>query len=257
MNFKDHFSGHADQYARFRPKYPDALFAYLADQAPRRQLAWDCATGSGQAATALAVHFNRVVATDASENQIKHATQHERVDYRVSPAEASDLDSCSLDLITVAQAVHWFQHEAFYKEVRRCLRPNGVLAVWAYERMEISPEIDLILYDFYDNIVGPFWPPEREYVKSRYKTLPFDLPEIAAPPFFMNVNWSLPRLLGYLETWSAVQRYMEKHEVNPILSLNASLLPFWGEPDTARLIRWPLILKIGKLPGPQLRRATS
>src|SRR6266568_6165743 len=181
MRFPDHFSGVSAGYAAFRPRYPDALFDFLADAAPARDAAWDCATGNGQAAIGLAHHFPRVIATDASEAQIAHATPDPRVTYRVAPAEASGLDDRSVDLVTAAQALHWFDRPKFWAEARRVLRPRGVVAVWTYLLFEIAPEIDAIIREFYSDVVGPFWPPERHITEERYRTIEFPFAEFAAP----------------------------------------------------------------------------
>ena len=185
MSFKDHFSKQAADYAKFRPQYPQSLFAYLRRIAPSRELAWDCGTGNGQAAIGLASVFDRVIATDASEKQISNAQPHEHIEYRVAKAENSAIKSETLDLIMVAQALHWFDLERFYAEARRVLKPNGVLAASAYKFFRITPEIDqLINHHYYDKIVGPFWPAERVLVE-RFEELPFPFSEIQTPSFEM------------------------------------------------------------------------
>jgi SAM-dependent methyltransferase len=202
--FQDHFSGHADRYGAFRPTYPVALFEYLASLAPARDLAWDCATGNGQAALALSPFFGRVVATDASPQQVAQARPHDRIDYLVAPAERTPLPESSIDLITVAQALHWFALPAFYSEVLRVARPGGILAAWCYELNEITPEVDQVIGRLYSDILGGDWPPERRLVEEGYRTIPFPFDEVAPPQFSMGARWDLPRLLGYLGTWSAV-----------------------------------------------------
>lgn len=196
MSFKDHFSRQAGDYAKFRPRYPRAIFEYLGTLAPSRNLAWDCATGNGQAAVGLASVFDRVIATDASEKQIANAEQHDHVKYRVAPAEASGLESSSIDLIMVAQALHWFDLQRFYDEVRRVLKPNGALAASAYRFFHVTPEIDkLVNHRYHDEIVGPFWPPERALIQ-KFEQLPFPFPEIEAPRFEMAAEWNLDQLIG-------------------------------------------------------------
>src|ERR1700722_9687450 len=181
--FADHFSSLAAQYAAFRPGYPDALFAWLAATAPSRVVVWDCACGSGQASQGLARHFDHVIATDASEAQIKLAEPDAKIDYRVALAEKSGLDDQSVDLVTSAQAAHWFKHEAFYEEARRVLKPRGLIALWTYELFTIDDEgVQDCLKIFYQQTIEPYWPPERVYVKNHYRTLPFPFEDQIVPP---------------------------------------------------------------------------
>lgn len=246
MNFKDHFSPLAGDYSRYRPRYPDALFRYLADSSPQRKLAWDCATGSGQAAVGLAEVFERVIATDASESQVSHAEEHPGVEYRVAPAESSGIEEGSVDLVTVAQALHWFDFEKFYSEVRRVVRPSGCLAVWAYSLFECDPVTDRVIWDFYEGTLGAYWPPERRWVEQGYRTLPFPFEEIATPGFSMETRWNLRQVLGYLGTWSALKRYREAEGKDPLPSLAERLLAEWGDPEGIKLLRWPLYLRLGR-----------
>lgn len=239
MNFKDHFSGHAADYAEFRPRYPRALFGYLASLAPNEQLAWDCATGNGQAAVALGESFQCVIATDASEKQIAQATPHPRVQYRVAPAEASGLEPNSVSLITVAQALHWFQIEKFLAEAKRVLKPNGVLAVWCYGLFQAGPEIDRLIEEFYRKTVGPYWDFERRLVETGYRTIHFPFQEINAPEFEMSAMWSVEHALGYLRTWSATKGFIAARKFDPVDSLDERLRPLWPEP---RRVVWPLSL---------------
>ncbi|HYJ80262.1 MAG TPA: class I SAM-dependent methyltransferase [Longimicrobiaceae bacterium] len=244
MSFKDHFSGHATAYARHRPDYPADLFAWLAAAAPGRGRAWDCATGNGQAAVALAEHFREVAATDASEKQVHHAFAHPRVAYRVAPAEASGVDAGSVDLVTVAQALHWFDIPAFYAEVERVLRPAGVLAVWAYGLFASTPEIDELVIRFYRDVVGPYWPPDRKMIEDGYRDVELPFAPIEAPDFFMAKEWTAEDLRGYLHTWSATQGYIAARGGDPIDGEWAELAEAWG--PERRTVRWPLILKVGR-----------
>lgn len=246
MNFKDHFSRQARDYAKFRPQYPRALFQYIASVSPNEQLALDCATGNGQAAVPLAEFFETVIAIDASESQIASAEPHARVEYRVAPAEAIGLTMNSCAVITVAQALHWFDLDAFYAEARRVLKPRGVLAAWAYNELRISPEIDAIVRRFHDDVVGPYWPPERKTVGRGYRHLPFPFQEIWAPPFQIEVRWSLPQLLGYLRTWSATQRFIAAHDRDPVDLIAADLGRVWGDAAEERSAVWPLTARVGR-----------
>ena len=246
MSFKDHFSGHAADYARFRPGYPAALFLYLASLAPEHKRAWDCATGNGQAARGLANHFRYVVATDASAEQIKNAEEHERVEYRVAAAEKSGLDAGSIDLVTVAQALHWFDIPAFFREVQRVLKPNGIVAVWAYNLLSVSPPIDRLIMEFYEETTGPFWPPERTIVESGYREVEFPFAELTPPSFELETRWTLHQVLGYLRTWSATQKFVAARGFDPVILLGQEIAPFWKDADEPRMIHWPLSLRVGR-----------
>ena len=246
MPFKDRFSGHASEYARFRPHYPRALFQYLAEIAPERTCVWDCATGNGQAAVALAEFFERVIATDASEKQIASAQAHERINYRVASAERSELPSASVDVITVAQALHWFERYAFYAEAKRVLKPNGILAVWCYNLIRISPEIDRLLANFYAETVGPYWDFERKLVETDYSTIDFPFDELAPPAFHMEAEWSLDQVLGYLRTWSAAKNFATARGFDAVTALSESLRSLWGEAEKTRMVAWPLGVRVGR-----------
>ena len=245
--FKAHFSSASDRYAAYRPDYPAALFAWLAGQCAERDTAWDCATGSGQAARGLAPHFRQVVATDASTEQICHAGHHPAIDYRVAPAEASGLADRCIDLVTVAQAAHWFDLSAFYAEAARVLKAGGAIAVWGYGRMLLPGEMDAPFQRFYAETVGPYWPAERALIDDAYRRLDFPFMEIEAPAFAIEVAWTLPRLLDYLSTWSAVKRYQAARGHDPLPPLLAELAPLWGDPETARALQWPLFLRAGRV----------
>lgn len=198
MTFKDHFTGAAAAYAAARPTYPDALFRFVADRAPARRLAWDCATGNGQAARDLARYFTRVVATDASEQQVALAAPRDGVEYRVASAERSGLADGSVDAITVATALHWFDFAAFYGEAARVLVPGGVLVAWSYGNVSVGADLDPIVREFQRDVVGPYWPPERRYVDEGYATIPFPLREVEPPRLEMCLPYTLDELLGYL-----------------------------------------------------------
>lgn len=245
--FSDHFASVAADYASFRPTYPAALFAWLASMAPGRALAWDCAAGSGQASRDLATHFERVIATDASATQIAAAVPHPRVEYRVTPAEASGLPNAAVDLITVAQALHWFDLDRFYTEARRVLKPGGALAVWTYGVLAVAGEaVDALVQRFYRETVGPYWPPERQHVESGYRTLPFPFLELEPPAFNMEASWTLPELLGYFRSWSATARYIAERGHDPVAALAAELALVWGSSQHRRRVTWPLALRVGR-----------
>ena len=245
--WKNYFGGHATEYRRFRPTYPRALFEFLAGLAPARRLAWDCGTGNGQAALGLAEFFDRVVATDASREQIAQASAHPRVEYRVAGAEDSGLDGSAIDLVTVAQAVHWFDLERFYTEVRRVARPRAVVALWCYPLTQIDPAIDPLIVHFYSDVVGPYWPNERVHVEKAYRELPFPFEEVAVPSFWMEAEWDLGQLLGYVDTWSPVRIFRQKTGRDPLDDLAASLASVWGDPQRRRRARFPLHFRVGRV----------
>jgi SAM-dependent methyltransferase len=247
QDFKDHFSELAARYADYRPHYPPALFDFLATLVPRTATVWDCAAGNGQASVGLADKFERVIATDASAQQIKSAAPHPRIDYRVAPADASGLPDHSVELVTVAQAIHWFNFEKFYGEVRRVLADDGILAVWAYGINVVDGDaINALVQDYYANVVGPYWPPERVLVEQGYRTIPFPFAEITAPSFRMQERWPLDALLGYFGTWSATNRYLKATGQNPLGQLESRLTPLWGDRREPRTVIWPLTVRVGK-----------
>jgi SAM-dependent methyltransferase len=246
LDFEDHFSKQSEQYAQYRPKYPNEIYTYLASIAPACSLAWDCGTGSGQAAIGLARHFDKVYATDASAEQISHAQTHEKVEYHVEPAEHISLDDSSVDLTTVAVAIHWFNFDEFYREVKRVLKPDGVLAAWTYSLTEISPKIDQLVNRYYSEILNGYWPERIRYLEERYETLPFPFEEIIPPRFVMEVNWNLIQFSGFLDSWSATQRYKAQKGSHPLEIIWPKLLAAWGEENDQRLVRWPLHFRIGR-----------
>lgn len=243
--FKDHFSSQSRLYARYRPTYPGALFQFLASQCGQQRLAWDCATGNGQAALALADHFERVIATDASEKQIASAADADRVEFRVASAEDSSLDTDSADLVTVGQALHWFDRPRFFDEAGRVLVPGGVLAAWCYELCHVTPECDAIVGELYEDIVGEFWPPERRLIEEGYASIVLPGKQIEVPAFDMTANWTAADMLGYLRTWSACKRYEKQRGADPVEQITSSLAAAWG--DSARTVRWPLRVRASRV----------
>lgn len=248
MAFKDYFSTQAAGYAHHRPQYPPALFAWLASLSPHTQRVWDCASGSGQAATALSTHFEQVIASDASLAQLQQAPAQARLHYVCCQAEQVPLRNASLDLITVAQAAHWFDLPSFYAEVERLLRPDGVLAIWCYGLFQISPTIDAIIQHYYKATIGAYWPAERRHIETAYAHLPFPYALLATPAFTLEVEWNLAQVMGYLATWSATQLYLKERGEDPLPGLQAELATHWGDPELAQRVEWPLHLKVGRKP---------
>jgi SAM-dependent methyltransferase len=245
MAFQDHFSTQASTYAATRPTYPAGLFVALANLAPGRDLVWDAGAGNGQASVALAAHFARVVATEPSAAQRAAATPHPRVEYREAAETAPMLADASVDLVTVAQAVHWFDRPKFYGEVRRVLRPGGVVAVWGYELSGITAEIDAAVLRFYRGPIGSYWPPERVHIENGYRGIDFPFAELPFPLATMELAWTLPQFAGYLRSWSAVVRFRQEKGFDPVVELEHELAPLWGEGP--RRITWPLAGRIGRV----------
>jgi ubiquinone/menaquinone biosynthesis C-methylase UbiE len=241
------FSPLAATYARARPRYPAALFAWLAEQAPARTLAWDCATGNGQAAVALAAHFERVVATDVSAEQIRHAEPHPRVDYRVAPAEECGLDAGVADLVTVAAAVHWFDLDGFCAEVRRVVRPGGLLAVWSYHAGMVEPPLHEVFHRFYWRRMKPYFAPGAERVDDGYRSLALPGEPLPTPAFAIEAEWTLAQALDYVASWSSVARYRAARGEDPLPALAAELAAVWGDGARPLAVRMPIFLRVHRL----------
>jgi len=214
----------------------------------RRGLAWDCATGSGQAAVGLARHFSRVIASDASDAQIAHAIPHPAVAYGVGRAEQSGLAAGSVDLVTVAQALHWLDRKAFYEEARRVLVPGGMVAAWCYVLVRIDPAVDRVMEAFYRDTIGPYWPPGRHITDERYRTIEFPFAELATPEFTMEQALTLDELAGYVRTWSGTLRYVERNGCDPVDDLVIKLREHWDDPAARRVARWPVHMRAGRVP---------
>ena len=247
MTFKDLFSQQATDYARFRPTYPQELFAWLAAQAPARRLAVDIGTGNGQAAVAIAAHFDRVIAVEPSDGQLAAATPADNVEYRRGAAEATGVDAGDADLVISAQAFHWFKHDAFFAEVRRIVRPGGCLAVWSYGLAHITPDVDAAVHVLYEDLLGPYWEPERRLVETGYRDVSFPFPEIAAPAFAMRLTWTFAQLVGYLRTWSPRKRYREAHGRDALELELPRLEQAWGAVSNERAVVWPLAVRAFRL----------
>ena len=246
MAFQDHFSRQSSIYLKARPTYPDDLFAYLADIAPRKELCWDCATGNGQAAISLANHFKQVIATDGSKQQIDNAMQRANIDYRVATAEQSGLPDHCADLITVATAAHWFNHDAFYAEAKRVAAPGGILAVWTYSEAKIDPAIDELMEWFMYDFLHDYWPDGRWYVRKGYTTLPFPYETIDTPDFYCEMTWNKAQWLDYVKSWSSYNNYLAAHKKDAIDELLPKLDALWNG-NEIKQVKWKLHLKCARL----------
>lgn len=247
-NFTDNFSAQAKEYSSFRPTYPDDLFRFLSEITKNHQIAWDCATGNGQAAIGLCKYYDKVIASDISEKQIQNKFERKNIQYSVFPAEKADIPDNSVDLIAVAQALHWFDFELFYSETRRVAKKGAIIAVWSYRMHKISPEIDKISdrLNFGGDILGDYWPKEVRYPKEDYKTIPFPFEEIAVPKFTISTEWNLGQLLNYLDTWSAVRKYRMEKKTEPLELIKNELRPYWKDDFEKKHVTWEINLRVGE-----------
>jgi ubiquinone/menaquinone biosynthesis C-methylase UbiE len=240
---KDNFSKQANIYAQFRPDYPVELFEFILNHVKNKHLAWDCATGNGQAAKVLAEHFDKVIGTDISEKQLANAHQAPNIEYIKCPAEETPFEADSFDLITVAQALHWFDFERFYKEVKRVLKKEGVFVTWGYELNTVEPQIDAKMWYLYKPILGNYWDKERGHIEDEYSRIPFPFGQVISKRFEYKTTWTIEHYLGYLRTWSSTQKYINIHQKDPILLVEGDLRALWGEGE--REITFPIFLKMG------------
>ncbi|WP_336518126.1 class I SAM-dependent methyltransferase [Pollutibacter soli] len=245
---KDLFSTRSDLYAKFRPTYPEALFHFLASKANAVGRLWDCATGNGQVAGPMSLVFAEVYATDISSSQISNAVQAPNIFYSIQPAEKVDFPGDYFDMITVSQAIHWFNFDAFYHEVARTLKPGGVFAAIGYGMFNVMDDekTDRETQAFYHDVTGPYWDSERKYVDGHYQNIPFPFLELETPEFSIDKKWTRADLLGYLSTWSAVKNYIRINKKDPIVDLEAQLLRSWPA-DQEKQIRFPVFMRMGKL----------
>ena len=241
---KDNFSSKSSSYAKYRPTYPQELYQFLKEKLDETEKAWDCGTGNGQVAGALAKFFKEVEATDISQQQLDNAIRQPNIHYSVQAAEKTNFPDHNFDLITVAQAIHWFNFEAFYKEVERVLKPDGIIAVIGYSLFKSNPGTDEVILKFYHDIVGPFWDEERKYLDKKYKTIPFPFIEIESPRFEQEYQWTFAHLIGYLKTWSAVKHYEKANGENPVDLIQDELKTTFGAKNK---VVFPILFRLGKL----------
>ena len=246
MENKNPFFYLADQYYRHRPTYPQNWYHFLSELCDEHELAFDCATGNGQAALGLADYFDRIVATDVSKEQIANAFHMPNVEYRVSPGEVIDLPDNSVDLVTVAQGIHWLNMEKFYLEAKRVMKPGAKIAVWCYNMTEISEALDSLIANFAFETLKPYWPDEVKYVFNNYSDIPFPFTEMKDRGFYIKREWSFDELLNYLNTWSAIGKFWKNEGADPVKEIAPSLREAWGDEDL-RLIKWPLHYRLGTL----------
>ena len=248
QKFKDYFSGASQDYSLYRPTYPSELFTYLATLTEQHEAAWDCATGTGQTAQYLSSLYQTVIATDASHTQIAQArhvlAEKQNVRLIVAAAEQTEIASDSIDLVTVSQALHWFDHESFPVEVNRVLKADGVLAVWAYDLMAVTPAIDDVVSHLYHTVLDGYWPVERKMIENGYRDIHFPLKEIQPPVFKMQQQWNLSQLISYLQTWSSIRRKLHTSGGDLVETEFNNIAALWGSAETVRPITWPLIIRV-------------
>lgn len=244
--FKDLFSQQSSDYAKFRPTYPPELFQYLSTLNAHRACAWDCGTGNGQAAVELARYFKKVIATDPSEKQLNQAIEKSNIEYRVGTAENSGIEAGTIDLITVAQAFHWFNHEQFFQEISRVMNGKGILAIWCYGLAKVSPKIDAVVLKLYEDVLGPYWEKERKFVDEGYSKIKVPFEELVVPTFRMQKAWNLDHMIGYLQTWSAIQPYIKKNNRNPLEDFADEFVKVWGLKDV-HILTWNLSLRVFRI----------
>ncbi|HEX8040889.1 MAG TPA: class I SAM-dependent methyltransferase [Chryseosolibacter sp.] len=246
MERKDYFSSQSKAYAAFRPTYPAGLYKFIFKHLQGRSCAWDCATGNGQVARYLARHFENVYATDISQAQLEEAFRAKNIFYSVAPAEKTSFPAGQFDLITVAQALHWFNLDQFYQEVRRTGKPGGLLAVWGYALLAVDAVVDDLFIDFYVNTTGPYWDEARRLVENQYRDVPFPFERIPSPEFTLKVKWNVDQFCGYLNSWSAIHKYISMHGTNPVESFSETLKSVW-KPGVVKEVTFPIFLKLGRI----------
>lgn len=243
---KDNFSAQADIYAKYRPQYPQELFDFILKHVHDLQLAWDCGTGNGQSAAILGKYFKKVFASDISKKQIENAVKADNIQYALEPAEKTSLNDNSVDLVTISQALHWFEFDKFYSEVKRVSKQHAVIATWTYNLIQVDPVTDKLIYDYHFNTLGDYWDKERSHVIEGYKNIPFPFRPIATPAFFIELKWTPEDLEGYFNTWSALQKFITANNYSPVDELMIKIRLNWA-PGESRQIRFPLDLKMGNV----------
>ncbi len=247
MDYIKHFGEDSQAHLQFRPDYPDALYEYILSFVSERNLVWDCGTGNGQAAVKLANYFQEVIATDINATQLAAATQKKNIQYQAWPAEKTGIKNVSVDLVTIAQALHWFDFDAFYTEVKRVSKPDSIIAAWCYALIDVNPEVNISIRKLYNEILGnQYWPPARLHIDAGYQTIPFPFTKIKTPTFTIEKSIDIDQLFGYLNTWSAVKEYTQHNGKNPLSLIYPELKEAWGA-STKKHVSWPIYLLAGRV----------
>jgi SAM-dependent methyltransferase len=242
----DLFSVQADDYARFRPTYPDALFNYLSTLCRERETVWDCATGSGQAALSLTKYFERVIGTDISQALLDKAEKHAKITYKETPAENTGLENHSIDLVTVAQALHWFEYDKFFPEVKRVLKPGGIFAAWGYTHLHTDAPVQKLTDYVHNDLLKEYWAPQIGILNSRYADIPFPFEPIEPPRFEINQALTFEQLIGYMVSWSATQKFIKEKGQDELQRLFGEIRTAWGDLTQMKPVRWEVFMKVGK-----------
>ncbi len=242
----DNFSVQSNTYKKYRPEYPKELYEVILSISKGRSQCWDCGTGNGQVAKELAKYFKKVYATDISENQIKLAEKKSNIEYLISRSEKTNFKESQFDLITVAQAIHWFDFKAFYAEAKRVGKHNSKVCIWGYDILKVDKDVDEVIQEFYQKTVGSYWNKERRHIDSKYETIDFNFKELATPKnLVIKANWKLENMIGYLNSWSSVQNYKNaNNDLNPVKKVESELLNVWGIEETKQ-VKFPVFMKIG------------
>jgi len=244
---KDLFSKQSDLYARYRPTYPKELYEYILSFVKRKDTAWDCATGNGQAAAVLADQFKKVIATDISAAQIDKAIRKENIEYSVCAAESTPFAENTFDLVTVAQAYHWIKWDEFRNEAVRVCKNKAVIAVWMYYNHTTGDKrIDDAVHDFYENVTKPYWDYERKYVEEKYSTVKFDYEPLPVKKFETILHWHREDLIGYISSWSAIQKMIKVNDHSPIPIIEEKIKILWPEGEVKK-VSFPIYLKLGRV----------
>jgi SAM-dependent methyltransferase len=249
VSFHDYFSDHSKLYASARPSYPEELFRFVASIAPAHERAWDCATGNGQAAIGLARYFAEVEATDASNDQIANAVARPNITYSVRSAEESGFPPRCFDAVCVASAIHWFDYERFYPEVKRVLRPGGAIAAWGYDHLRVSPEFDAEFERRVERVIAPYWPPRKKLLHDGYRDVPFPFERIEPPRIEMHEDWAFDQLMSFVRSWSGVQRCIAAQGEEFLVRASDALISLWGAPDERRQCAMQLYVLAGRHTG--------
>ncbi|MDC0535357.1 class I SAM-dependent methyltransferase [Francisellaceae bacterium] len=238
------FSRQKEDYKKARPAYPNEFFAALSKLCENKNLAWDSATGNGQAAVSLSEHFNQVIATDISQTQINHATYRSNVDYRVEAVEQNSLLPNSVDMINAAQAIHWLNLDDFYNTIYRVAKRGALVAIYGFREVSVSSKIDQLIDIYIQEIVGSDWREGKDYYDSEYQSLSFPFKEIKLPPFSIKLNWTLDQVLGLLDSYSGPQNYLDRVGQLPSSEIRADMLKLWGDQQKREVVI-PIVHRIG------------